>query len=152
MFSTSTQLLHNNGTISSCLLHDSIMTGSFEQDFFLTCSQLLHNLVTTYSKLIHDLFTPCSQPNIYLLLVHILFNTFHDFSQVIYDLFWTCLRLIRKSFINFSQLVQDFCQAQPEPQLQLSWAEIALFSNKRTTHPPGHPPTHPPTRKVRNLI
>ena len=31
-----------------------------------------------------------------------------------------------------------FCQAQPQPQLQLSWAEIALISSKTPT-----PPTHP---------
>ena len=28
------------------------------------------------------------------------------------------------------------CQAQPQPQLQLSWAEIALISSKTPTHPP----------------
>ena len=32
----------------------------------------------------------------------------------------------------------EFCQAQP--QLQLSWAELALTSNSTpTTHPPDHP-------------
>ena len=32
-----------------------------------------------------------------------------------------------------------FCQAQPKPQLQLSWAEIALISSNTPTtrHPPG---------------
>ena len=32
----------------------------------------------------------------------------------------------------------NYCQAQPQPQLQLSWAEIALFSTNRTT--PFTPP------------
>ena len=40
----------------------------------------------------------------------------------------------------------EFCQAQPQPQLQLSWAEIALFSTNRATL--LHPPTHPPTRII----
>ena len=43
-----------------------------------------------------------------------------------------------------------YCQAQPQPQLQLSWAEIALISAKFiTTHHIGSA-TVPP-RKVRNL-
>ena len=34
----------------------------------------------------------------------------------------------------------DFYQAQPQPQLQLSWAEIALVSAKLSiTHPPNQP-------------
>ena len=34
-----------------------------------------------------------------------------------------------------------YCQAQPQPQLQLSWAELALISAKTLTTNP--PPTHP---------
>ena len=45
--------------------------------------------------------------------------------------------------ITFGSFEQN-CQAQPQPQLQPSWAEIALFSQLwGTTHPPDPPPTHP---------
>ena len=44
-------------------------------------------------------------------------------------------------FVAYHLLFTIYCQAQPQPQLQLSWAEIALISAKFvTTHPP---PTHP---------
>ena len=39
---------------------------------------------------------------------------------------------------------RDFCQAQP--QLQLSWAELALISSNTPTYP--HPPLPPPPGQV----
>ena len=41
--------------------------------------------------------------------------------------------------VFIAQLVErlDNCQAQPQPQLQLSWAEIALISSNTPT--PIHP-------------
>ena len=43
----------------------------------------------------------------------------------------------------------SYCQAQPQPQLQLSWAEFALFPVWSCRHPPTHPPIHPPSRNSR---
>ena len=51
---------------------------------------------------------------------------------------------IRKDFtVKYPLLcLSHYCQAQP--QLQLSWAELALISAKTlTTHQPTNPPVHP---------
>ena len=46
--------------------------------------------------------------------------------------------------LSILQYISQFCQAQPQPQLQLSWAELALTSNSTpTTHPATQPPDHP---------
>ena len=57
------------------------------------------------------------------------------------DLFMTCsLDLFTTCSLLVYYLFMICCQAQPQPQLQLSWAEIALLSQLwGTTHPPAHP-------------
>ena len=44
---------------------------------------------------------------------------------------------MKGNIMNFYERERNryFCQAQPQPQLQLCWAEIALISSKTPTHP-----------------
>ena len=104
-------------------------------NLFMTCSFLVHVLFTTFSQF----FTTCSG------LVHscntsswhvykcskLDHNLFMTWSQLVHDLFITCSQLAHDFFTTFSQifvtwsghvwyLFTTFCQAQPQPQLQLS--------------------------------
>ena len=62
--------------------------------------------------------------------------------------------IITLKIVSFLRI--QFCQAQP--QLQLSWAELALTSISTPPPPPANPPTrqpthpatHPPAEKVKS--